>query len=129
MVKLEKTDLATAFDILHRIGEELELMNRKIDSIMEGQQEIPRLPRSQPGMKLSVSPEKYLDVMTLLSLPDHLRKTAMTACGLGEATADDVAGQTGRARAIESSYLNQLVMMGHLIKKKLGRKTYFSLER
>ena len=129
MVKLEKTDLTTVFDILRRIGEELELMNRKIDSIMEEQQGIPRLSRSQPGMELSISPEKYLDVMTLLSLPDHLRKTAMTACSLGEATADDVARQTGRARAIESNYLNQLVEMGHLMKKKLGRKTYFSLEK
>jgi len=70
-----------------------------------------------------------LDVMTLLSMPDHLRKTAMTVCRIGRATADDIAQQTGRARAVESAYLNQLVLMGYLKKERKGRKAYFSAEK
>jgi predicted transcriptional regulator len=70
-----------------------------------------------------------LDVMTLLSLPDHLRKTAVTLCKLDHATADEVADQTKRARAVESGYLNQLVLMGYVKKERRGRKAYFYVER
>ncbi|MBS7616418.1 hypothetical protein KEJ45_04395 [Candidatus Bathyarchaeota archaeon] len=70
-----------------------------------------------------------LDVMTLLSMPDHLRKTAMTVCRLGRATADEIAQQTHRARAVESAYLNQLVVMGYLKKERHGRKAYFYVDK
>ena len=68
-----------------------------------------------------------LDVMTLLSLPDHLRKTAMVTSELGKATADEIAVSTNRARALESGYLNQLVRMGYLKKERSGRKVLFSV--
>ena len=48
---------------------------------------------------------------------------------LGRATADEVAEQTKRARAVESAYLNQLVLMGYLKKERVGRKAYFYVER
>src|SRR4030042_963073 len=48
-----------------------------------------------------------LDVMTLLSMPDHLRKTAMAVCRLGRATADEIAQQNHRAREVDSAALNQ----------------------
>lgn len=69
-----------------------------------------------------------LDVITLLSLPDHLRKSALTIVKLGKAMAEDVAAETGRARAIESAYLNQLVRMGHLSRKREGKRVYFWAE-
>lgn len=69
-----------------------------------------------------------VDVMTLLNMPDHLRKTAQNVVRLGRATADDVAEQTHRARAAESAYLNQLVIMGYLKKEREGRKAYFYVE-
>ncbi|GAI16704.1 unnamed protein product [marine sediment metagenome] len=69
-----------------------------------------------------------LDIMTLLSLPDHLRKTALTLIKLGSAMADDVAKETGRARAIESAYLNQLVRMEHVWRNRVGKRVYFSVE-
>ena len=43
-----------------------------------------------------------LDIATLLSLPDHLRKSAMTIMKLGRAMAEDVAKEPagpGRSRA------------------------------
>lgn len=71
---------------------------------------------------------EVLDVMTLLSLPDHLRKSAMTIVKLKKAMAEDVAKETGRARAIESAYLNQLVRMGYLKRVREGKRVYFWAE-
>lgn len=68
-----------------------------------------------------------LDVMTLLSLPDHLRKTATVTSNLGKATAEEISEKTERARAVESGYLNQLVRMGYLKKERVGRKVLFSV--
>lgn len=64
----------------------------------------------------------------LLSLPDHLRKTAIIICNLKEASANDVAARSGRARAAESDYLNQLARMGIIKKKRKGRESYFYVE-
>ena len=71
---------------------------------------------------------EVLDVMTLLSLPDHLRKSALTIVKLGKAMAEEVAKETGRARAIESAYLNQLVRMGYLKRVREGKRVYFWAE-
>jgi predicted transcriptional regulator len=76
----------------------------------------------------AMGPGGALDIVTLLSLPDHLRKSAMTIMKLGKAMANDVAKETGRARAIESAYLNQLARMGYVKKGKDGRRVYFSVE-
>jgi hypothetical protein len=68
-----------------------------------------------------------LDVMTLLSLPDHLRKTASVVCEKGRSTAEEISEITERARAVESGYLNQLVRMGYLRKQREGRRVLFSV--
>lgn len=68
-----------------------------------------------------------LDVMALLALPDHLRKTALALGKLGEGRAEDVAKETGRERAVESSYLNQLVRMGYAKKKRRGHEVWFQI--
>jgi rubrerythrin len=64
---------------------------------------------------------------TLFSLPKHLRKTAIAIVKLGQATAEQVATKTGRTRAAESDYLNQLVRQGVLKKEKIGREIRFSV--
>ena len=107
--------------LLEKIRENLEQLNEKIDVMIEIQKHGPReLPENLP---------EALDVMTLLSLPDHLRKTAVTLCKLEKATADEVSEQTKRARAVESGYLNQLVVMGYMKKERQGRKAYFFVDR
>lgn len=68
-----------------------------------------------------------LDVLTLLSLPDHLRTTATTLFEIGPATADEVANVTNKERAVESNYLNQLVRMNNVKKYREGRKVYFRI--
>jgi len=108
--------------VLEKIRDNLEKLNEKVEVMIELQKH-ERKDIQQP------LPDTPLDVMTLLSMPDHLRKTAMTICRLGRATADEVAEQTKRARAVESAYLNQLVIMGHLKKERNGRKAYFFVDR
>jgi uncharacterized protein (DUF1015 family) len=108
--------------VLEKIRDNLEKLNEKVEVMIELQKH----ERKDIQQPLSDAP---LDVMTLLSMPDHLRKTAMTVCRLGRATADEVAEQTKRARAVESAYLNQLVIMGHLKKERNGRKAYFFVDR
>lgn len=76
-----------------------------------------------------ILPGASLDVMTLLSMPDHLRKTAITICRCGRATTKEISQQTSRVRAVESAYLNQLVIMSYLKKERKGRKGYFYIER
>jgi len=47
---------------------------------------------------------------------------------LEKATAEDLARETKRLRAVESASANQLVRMGYLKKKRQGRKVYFYIE-
>lgn len=108
--------------VLEKIRENLERLNEKMEIMIELQKHSGK----SPQLPLSDTP---LDVMTLLSMPDHLRKTAMTLCRLGRATADQIAEQTRRARAVESAYLNQLVLMGYMKKERKGRKAYFFVDR
>lgn len=109
--------------ILEKIEESLEKLNQKIEVMIEIQR------NNGTSQKIPALPDASLDVMTLLSMPDHLRKTAMTICRAGKATAEEIAEQTERARAVESAYLNQLVIMGYLKKERRGRKAYFYIDR
>lgn len=108
--------------VLEKIKENLERLNEKMEIMIELQKH----GRKDFQLPLADAP---LDVMTLLSMPDHLRKTAMTLCRMGRATASEIAEQTKRARAVESAYLNQLVIMGYLKKERKGRKAYFFVDR
>jgi hypothetical protein len=110
--------------ILEKIEENLEKLNEKMEVMIEIQKNSNGNQRSAPTL-----PDAPLDVMTLLSMPDHLRKTAMAICRCGRATAQEIAEQTRRARAVESAYLNQLVIMGYLKKERKGRKAYFYVDR
>jgi hypothetical protein len=61
----------------------------------------------------------------LFSLPDNLRKTYLAVASKGECSATEVSNLTGRSRAIESSYLNQLTRMGWLTKHRNSKTLYF----
>jgi len=103
--------------VLEQIKESLDSLKEKLDVLIDVQ---------KAGCRGTVpSDTPTMDVMTLLNMPDHLRKTAITICRNGRATAEQVAEQTNRARAVESSYLNQLVTMGYVKKQRKGRKAYF----
>ena len=125
-----RNDLSTKkpLTILEKIEESLERLNDKMEIMIEIQKNNSGNGNNQKVAALSL-PDAPLDVMTLLSMPDHLRKTAMTICRCGRATAEETAEQTTRARAVESAYLNQLVIMGYLKKERKGRKAYFFIDR
>lgn len=119
-MKTQSTWGRKSAQMLEKIKESLDQLNKKLEIIIEIQKHDSKESEGIPDV---------LDVMTLLSLPDHLRKTAITLCKLGHATAEDVAKKTERARAVESGYLNQLVLMGYLKKTREGRKAYFYAEK
>jgi predicted transcriptional regulator len=121
---LKKNDILLSkkpLHVLEKIKENLERLNDKMEVMIELQR--------HDKKELQAFPDASLDVMTLLSMPDHLRKTAMAICRCGRATAQEIADQTSRARAVESAYLNQLVIMGYLKKERNGRKAYFYVDK
>lgn len=63
----------------------------------------------------------------LISLPDNLRKTYMFVASKGECNATQASNLTGRCRALESNYLNQLSRMGWLNKRKASKTTIYYL--
>lgn len=111
-------------DLLRKLNRNVELVSKKLDKLIE-------VERSSANHVLHPSaslPDSPLDVTTLLSLPDHLRKSALALSTLGEGTATDLSKETSRVRAVESDYLNQLVSMGLIKKKRKGRDVYFYVE-
>ena len=116
---------AVLIDLLKKMNKNMELISRKLDRLIEVQ----RAPAGQMLRSGAPLPEDMpLDVTTLLSLPDHLRKSALALSTLREATATDLSKETGRVRAVESDYLNQLVSMGLVKKKRKGRDVHFYVE-
>jgi len=112
-------------ELLKKMNRNMEVISKKLDRLIEVQ-------RSSGGQitrpTMSLPDNLPLDVTTLLSLPDHLRKSALALATLGEATATDLSKETGRVRAVESDYLNQLVSMSLVKKKRKGRDVYFYVE-
>ena len=78
------------------------------------------------GRKPDLSTLDKDELIRLMGLPNHLRQTMLTVIALGEATATDVSKQTGKSRASESDYMNQLERMGYLKRRYAKRKVYFS---
>jgi len=67
-------------------------------------------------------------IAILGKLPSHLVKTYIALRKTrGEVTASMISRITGRKRALESAYLNQLAMMGYVVKVRRGRIVYFKV--
>jgi len=117
--------------LLGRMDNSLKRIDRRLSEFLRKHDDlIATLASGKPSrVQIDDLKDSPLDVVTLLSLPDHLRKTAMVLCKEDEAIADQVANKTGRARAVESGYLNQLCTMGYVKKKRKGRDVYFYIER
>lgn len=92
------------------------------DELRKIRDELYEIRRAFAGWKpqpINIEPSK------LLALSDHLRKSYMVVATKGECNTDNVSAQTGRSRAIESSYLNQLVALGWLSKRQDHRAVLF----
>ncbi len=64
----------------------------------------------------------------VLEFPKHLQTTLVTLLKLGRATAEDVAQWTGKARAVESAYLNQLCILKVVTKSRCRRRAFFQVD-
>ncbi len=114
---------------IESLEKELKAISGKLDKIVELleaiRKSLPLSYRKVAEVEDALS-TGIIDAVTLLSVPDHLRRTLVALAKLGgEATSEDVANATGRARAVESAYLNQLATLGYVIKERRGRKVYF----
>jgi len=70
--------------------------------------------------------EKHL--YKVLEFPKHLQVSIITLVKLGSACAQDVAAVTGKARAVESHYLNLLAVMQIVRKTHHGSKVFFQVD-
>ena len=109
-------------DQLRLLNENLERLNDTMLSVIDSLKGSLQMRGGKP-----LGQSEHLDADRLLSLPDHLRRTAVVIARLGEGTAAVVSRETGRVRAAESDYLNQLVAMGYLRKKRVDRDIVFSI--
>jgi hypothetical protein len=118
--------LARIIDELREVNEKLELLTSSNRKLLGMQAEFLQksVSKKKPMQDFNLAP----DVMALLSLPMSLRKTVMVLYKLEKATAEDIAKETKRLRAVESSSANQLVRLGYLKKKREGRDVYFYIE-
>ncbi len=98
-------------DELQEIKRRLAEINKKLDQLLTL--------KASPPHRAAFVPK------TIASLPEHLRKTALTIATMGQATAEQVAVKTGRTRAAESDYLNQLTSREFLKKERRGREVHF----
>jgi trehalose-phosphatase len=97
---------------LEKILREMQELRYRLDDIEQS------ISRWKPNsMKISES--------ELLLLPEHLRKTYMTVLSKGECNATQVSNLTGRCRAVESNYLNQLVRTGWMARKRNSKEIHF----
>jgi hypothetical protein len=64
----------------------------------------------------------------VLKFPKHLQFSLTSLLKLGLATADQVAAVTGKARAVESAYLNQLATMRVVRKEHRRLKVFFCVD-
>jgi len=119
--------------LLKMLVDELNQANKKLDLMIElnvktlkTQEQLLQRMITESHQKKAIKLEP--DTMTLLSIPRALRKTVMVLYKLKEATAEDLARETKRLRAVESASANQLVRMGYLKKRREGRKVYFYIE-
>jgi hypothetical protein len=118
--------LARIISELSEANEKLELLISLNRKLLQGQEKshYKLSDEIKPSEELKIAP----DVMALLSLPMSLRKTVMVLYKLEKATAKDIAKETKRLRAVESSSANQLVRLGYLTKKREGRDVYFCIQ-
>jgi len=115
----EERALQAMLKLLGNISEKLDRISHTENLILEC------LSESKPGKS---NEPMLIDVDALLKLPDHLRRSAQALMELKSATAEELSAQTGRTRAAESDYMNQLIKMGYVKKERRGRTVFFSVK-
>ena len=117
---------------LDQIALTLTQINEKLENLLAINRQLLKINEALLQKKSSVTPSAEFklepDAMAILNLPVTLRKTILVLYRLEKATADELAKETKRLRAVESAAANQLVRMGYINKKRNGRDVYFYIE-
>jgi len=105
-------------------------MLKMMEQILETQRELMRSLTKRGNARFLEETRVVPDAVTLLlSLPSSFRQTMQALYRLGgEATADDLANETGRLRNVESTCANHLARMGYVKKKRVGKKVHFFID-
>jgi len=111
----------------------LNRLNEKMDTLVNLDTKILKinevlLEKISSGDGLSKELSLSSDTLSILSLPLALRKTIMALYKLEKATAEDIARETNRLRAVESAAANELARMGYVKKKREGRNVLFYID-
>lgn len=121
-------------NLLSKTVEALNQINEKIDAVIKNNERLLEVNERllQAIIEKNSTAKKAVsfqpDSMALLTLPSALRKTAMVLYELEQATADELAKETKRLRAVESAAANELFRLGYVKKKREGREVYFYIE-
>jgi predicted transcriptional regulator len=109
------------------IGEELrKTMEGLVSRIEKAVQELIEVNREM--MLARVRGEREAEkgvVQRAMRVSDALRRTLSALQELKRATAEEVSAKTGRARSLESVYLNHLAQLGLVRKIRVGKKVVF----
>ena len=109
------------------IGEELrKTMEGLVSRIEKAVQELIEVNREM--MLARVRGEREAEkvvVQRAMGVSDALRRTLSALQELKRATAEEVSAKTGRARSLESVYLNHLTQLGLVRKIRVGKKVVF----
>jgi hypothetical protein len=127
MSKMERASDKDTKEVLVRIEQNFSLLKTSLEQMVFIQKEILEKLVHESTRTIKEE-ESTLDAAVLLKFPDHLRKTMIALSKIVDGRADEVANITGRARAIESGYLNQLVRMGYVNKIRRKHQIYFSIQ-
>jgi len=111
------------------IGSMSSMTKDDVDRIISLLESIDRRLQKLAGKGVGEERLRPIDANAVLQLTPHLQPTAMKLLQLGKATAEEVAEKTGRKRAIESLYLNELVSLGYAKKEREGKTVYFSVKK
>jgi hypothetical protein len=133
MAEKKETDSGNLELLLARLVDLFGQVNEKLDSLIALNVKILKIherfqQKSSDEAFPRIKPHLEPDVVSLLSLPASLRKTAMVLYKLDKATAEGISKETKRLRAVESAAANQLARMGFLKKKRGGRVVYFYID-
>jgi hypothetical protein len=110
------------------IGEELrKTMEGLVSRIEKAVQELIEVNREMMLARVrgEREAEKGVVVQRAMRVSDALRRTLSALQELKRATAEEVSAKTGRARSLESVYLNHLAQLGLVRKIRVGKKVVF----
>ena len=88
------------------------------------------LVNSIPGLNYGETEEevKHLDSIAILTLPKHLRKSAIAMLQILKGDASTVSKISGNDEESEESYLEELVDLGYLAKQVTGSNVSYEIK-